>query len=423
CPLRRALRKGGQMEDMRMSVREHHRYELVRGLLSGKSRERLVAEQLDLSCRQVRRLKCRVRADGPKGVVHAGRGRPSNRRTPEAIREKVKRLYVDRYEGFNLSHYVEKLAEKEGVRIGLETVREMLLAAGLWQKCRKHPKHRLRRPRREREGELLQVDASIHAWLAFSGDEKKYALIGAIDDATGRAWARFELAETTDGYFRMMEGVLRQGVPSALYSDKDTVFTMNAYQQQAAMHRRGAPAQTQFERAMRELGVKGILANSPQAKGRIERLWKTFQDRLYNELRLEGVKTLPEANRYLHRVFLPDFNRRFTRPPVQPETAFKPTPLNWRRILCAREGRTLANDHTFQMDAQVFQVLPHPEIHALRGKRVEVCRSLRGGVEVYHKVHRLKIRPVSKSRSRIFPIPPRGDRKGNQERTFLLRLK
>lgn len=411
------------MEDIRMSLRETRRYELLRGLIDGKSRERLVAQQLRLSRRQVRRLKKRVRQAGAKGVIHLSRGRPSNRRTPSIIRERIEELYREKYEGFNLTHYVEKLKEREGIRIGEDTVRKTLLAVGLWQPRRKHPKHRLKRPRREREGELLQVDASIHAWLQFAGDERLYALIGAIDDATGRVWARFELAETTEGYFRVMEAVLRQGVPLELYSDRDSVFTINHPNNRYELHQRGAPRETQFGRAMRELDVRIILAHSPQAKGRIERLWKTCQDRLLNELKLEEIKTLDEANRYLHRVFLPQHNRQFTRPPVKSGSAFRPTPLNWRRILCVKELRTLANDHTFPMASKLYQVLPHSAFHALRGKRVEVCQALRGGMEVYHKTHRLRIREAPKDLPRIFPIPPRGDRKGIKERTFLLRLK
>ena len=411
------------MEDIRMSLRETRRYELLRSLIDGKSLERLVAQQLRLSRRQVRRLKKRVRQAGPKGVIHLSRGRPSNRRTPPSIRERIEELYREKYEGFNLTHYVEKLKEREGIRIGEDTVRKTLLSVGLWQPRRRHPKHRLKRPRREREGELLQVDASIHAWLQFAGDDRLYALIGAIDDATGRVWARFEPAETTEGYFRVMEAVLRQGVPLELYSDRDSVFTINHPNNRYELHQRGAPRETQFGRAMRELDVRIILAHSPQAKGRIERLWKTCQDRLFNELKLEGIKTLQEANRYLHRVFLPQHNRRFTRSPMKPESAFRSTPLNWRRILCVKETRTLANDHTFPMASKLFQVLPHPAFHALRGKRVEVCQALRGGMEVYHKTHRLRIRKAPKDLPRIFPIPPRGDRKGNQKRTFLLRLK
>ncbi len=411
------------MEDIRMSLRETRRYELLRGLIEGKSREPLVAQQLRLSRRQVRRLKKRVRAAGARGVIHLSRGRPSNRRTPQALRDRIEELYREKYEGFNLTHYVEKLQEREGIRIGEDTVRKLLLSVGLWQPRRRHPKHRLKRPRREREGELLQVDASIHAWLKFAGDEKLYALIGAIDDATGRVWARFEQAETTEGYFRVMEAVLRQGVPLELYSDHDSVFVISNANDRYGLHQRGKPLETQFGRAMRELDVRIILAHSPQAKGRIERLWKTCQDRLLNELKLEGIKTLADANRYLHRVFLPQHNRQFTRPAVKPESAFRPTPINWRRILCVKESRKLANDHTFPMASKLYQVLPHSAIHALRGKRVEVCQALSGGMEVYHKAHRLRIRPAPQDRSRIFPIPPRGDRKGNQERTFLLRLK
>ena len=411
------------MEDIRMSLREMRRYELLRGLIEGKSRERLVAQQLRLSGRQVRRLKKRVRQAGPKGVIHLSRGRPSNRRTPPGIRERVEALYREKYEGFNLTHYVEKLREREGIRIGEDTVRKTLLSVGLWQPRRRHPKHRLKRPRREREGELLQVDASIHAWLKFAGDERLYALIGAIDDATGRVWARFEPAETTEGYFRVMEAVLRQGVPLELYSDRDSVFVINNAEERYRLHQRGKPLETQFGRAMRELDVRIILAHSPQAKGRVERLWRICQDRLYHELRLEGIKTLQDANRYLHRVFLPQHNRRFTRPPVKPESAFRSTPLHWRRILCVKESRKIANDHTFPMASKLYQVLPHPAFYALRGKRVEVCQALRGGMEVYLKSHRLRVREAPNDQPRIFPLPPRGERKGSQERTFLLRLK
>ena len=205
-----------------------------------------------------------------------------------------------------------------------------------------------------------------------------------------------------------------------LYSDRDSVFTINNAKERIGLHERGVPKETQFGRAMRELGVKIILAHSPQAKGRIERLWKTCQDRLYHELRLEGIKTLAEANRYLHRVFLPQHNRQFTRPAGRSESAFRPTPLNWRRILCIKESRKLANDHTFPLDSKLFQVLPHPALHALRGKRVEICQSLRGGMEVYYKMHRLRVRPAPQCRPRIFPLPPRGERKATKQRTFLL---
>lgn len=411
------------MEDIRMSLRESRRYELLRGLIEGKSLERLVAEQLRLSRRQVRRLKKRVRETGPKGVIHLSRGRPSSRRTLQSVREKIEELYREKYEGFNLTHYVEKLGEREGIRIGEDTVRKILLGVGLWQPRRKHPKHRLKRPRREREGELLQVDASIHAWLQFAGDERLYALIGAIDDATGRVWANFELAETTEGYFRVMEAVLQQGVPMELYSDRDSVFVINNANDRYELHQRGKPLETQFGRAMRELDVRIILAHSPQAKGRVERLWRTCQDRLLNELKLEGIKTLEAANRYLHRVFLPRHNQRFTRPPVKSESAFRPSPLNSRRILCVKESRKLANDHTFPLASRLYQVLPHPVLHALRGKRVEIYQSLRGGMEVYHKTHRLSVRPAPMCKPRNFPLPPRGERKGIKERTFLLRLK
>ena len=408
------------MEDIQMGLRAHRRYELLRMLIEGRSREQLVAKQLSLSTRQVRRLKRRVIEEGPKGVIHRSCGRPSLRRIEEKVCEQVVELYREKYAGFNLTHYVEYLRGKEKIQIGQESVRKILKSVGLWQPRRRHPKHRLKRPRREHEGELLQLDASMHAWLKFAGDERLYALVGAIDDATGRAWARFEPAETTEGYFRLMEEVFLQGVPLELYSDRDSVFTINNAKERIGLHERGTPLETQFGRAMRELDVKIILAHSPQAKGRIERLWKTCQDRLYHELRLEGIQTLAEANRYLHRVFLPQHNRQFTRPASRSESAFRPTPTDWRRILCVRESRKLANDHTFPMAAKLYQVLPHPALHALRGKRVEIRQSLRGGMEVYYKTHRLRVRPAPQCRERIFPLPPRGEGKGSTKRTFLL---
>jgi hypothetical protein len=240
------------------------------------------------------------------------------------------------------------------------------------------------------------MDASIHAWLG--EDRPALALVGAIDDATGDVpHAEFFEGETTEAYFRVIgEIIRRKGIPGALYTDRDSVFTVNNVKEIELVRAQGRRPETQFGRALRELSIEWIPAYSPQAKGRIERLWGTFQDRLLHELRLEKIQTREEANRYLKEKFLPAYNRRFRCVPTRPESMYRSAPLrrDLEAALCWKESRVLGRDHTFRFEREVWQVLPSQRRVALSGRRMEVRKTLRGFVEAWYGSDRLPLRPA-----------------------------
>jgi transposase len=384
--------------EVRLSWKEAQRLQVLEEVRAGGRTQISAGRALGLSDRWIRTLLGRLKRRGAAGLAHGNRGRPPAHRIPESKRREIVELYRRKYEGFNLTHFREMLEEREGTKAPCrEMLRRILEAAGAWERRREAPRHRLRRPRREREGELLQMDASIHRW--FGEEEPLAALLGAIDDATGDVpVATFFPQETAEAYFQVLGGIVRfRGVPRALYTDRDSAFVVNLPKAQRELAgAQGRTPQTQLGRALTELGVEWIAAHSPQAKGRIERLWRTFQDRLLNELKLEGIRTLAEANEYLARRFLPRFNRQFRRQAACPESAYRPQPPRGvlESILCWKESRVLARDHTFTLEGQAWQVLPCNRVLALTGKRVEVRRTLRGQVQAWYGPVRLELRPA-----------------------------
>lgn len=379
---------------VQLSDREVIRLRVLDEVRLGKRTQAGAGELLDLSDRQVRTLLHRLKRRGPAGLIHGNRGRPSKRRIPEPLRERIIDHYRGRYHGWNLTHFGEMLQEREGVKPPSgESIRQILKRAGLWEERRKAPKHRLRRPRREHEGELLQVDASLHAWLG--PDHSRFALVGAVDDATSEVVdAQFFPAETTEAYLSLLKGILRKrGVPKAIYSDRHGTFVVNNSQQADLLRAQGRTLETQISRALKELGIEWIAAYSPQAKGRIERLWGVFQDRLLKELRLEGIRTLREANEYLQKRFLPRYNRLFRMPAARKGRVYRAAPLHrvLDGVLCWKETRILARDHTFSWEGKLWQVERCPSIPALTGRRIEVRRSLRGTMQAWVGETRLKL--------------------------------
>lgn len=384
--------------EVRLSHAEAQRLSILEEIRAGGRSQVSAAKALDVTDRWVRCLLGKLKAKGAAGLAHGNRGRSSAHRIPDSTRRHIVGLYRQKYSGFNLTHFREMLIEREGMNPPCrEVLRRILGEAGAWERRREAPRHRLRRPRREHEGELLQMDASIHRW--FGEEEPAAALLGAIDDATGDVpFAVFFPQETAEGYFRLLEGILQQrGIPRAFYTDRDSAFVVNVSEIRRDLARaEGRPLVTQFGRALKELGIEWIPANSPQAKGRIERLWGTFQDRLLNELKLEKIKSLGAANEYLKKLFLPRFNRRFRCAPARPESVYRPMPIRGVResILCWKESRVLARDHTFPLGAEAWQVLPSNKILALTGKRVEVRRTLQGQVQAWYGPLRLAVRPA-----------------------------
>ena len=314
----------------------------------------------------------------------ASRGRPSPRRLSPSTRASILHLARTRYAGFNDHHLCEKLCQVEGLSLGRETLRRLLRSAGIGSpRKRRAPSHRQRRLPRAREGEMLLLDASLHRWLEDRGSE--LTLLAFLDDATRKVLvAEFFPTEDARGYFCLLRRLLRRcGVPLSFYGDRHSVFVRNdphwSVEEQLADKRQP----TQFGRALDQLGVTYIAARSPQAKGRIERLWGTFQDRLTSELRLAGAADLEAANHVLRR-FLPDYNRRFARAPRDTEKAWRPAPQELDRICCFLYQRAVGNDNVVQWEGRRFQIPPQPQRFSFAGAKVHLYESLNGKIAIYH---------------------------------------
>ena len=304
-----------------------------------------------LSERQLWRLRSAFERDGPAGLVHGNRGRPSERQLDGSLRARVIDLRRTTYVDVNDTHLAELLAEREGIEISRPSLQRVLRAAGLASpRRRRAPRHRSRRERMPAEGLLLQLDGSRHDWLEERGP--RLTLAGAIDDATGRVpAATFRDQEDAAAYLEILATIVtRHGLPGAVYRDRHSVFAPTS----PGPAEPGAPEElSQFGRVLVELGIGSIVARSPQAKGRIERLWGTFQDRLVVELRLAGVNDRAGANAFLES-FLPRFNARFAVPPADPVAAWRPVPADVRldRVLVFKYRCKVARDHTIRLDGR-----------------------------------------------------------------------
>ncbi len=307
-----------------MTGEESRRLYVIQQVLDHKIRQRQAAELVGRSVRQIRRLVRRIRQDGPRGMGHRLRGRRSNRRHADALKQRVLALYRAHYADFGPTLAREQLAERHRLHLGRETLRRWLGDAGLRTSPRLAPRQHQWRERKACWGEMVQIDGSHHAWLEGRGPQ--LVLMGYIDDATSRVFARFYDYEGTlpalDSFARYAR---RYGLPQSVYVDRHTTYrALGKRTLQDELAGRARP-QSQFERALSELGVQVIPAYSPQAKGRIERLFGTFQDRLVKELRLARVTTRAAANRCLEQ-YLPSYNRRFRHPPQSPVNLHRPCP-------------------------------------------------------------------------------------------------
>ena len=359
---------------------EARRYVLDR-VMAGDLQASQAAEILSISERHAWRLLAAYRARGAAALEHGNRGRRPHNGVPAEVAATVVRFASTRYPGANHTHLTELLEEHEDLALSRPTVRRILTRVGMPSpRRRRPPRHRVRRERMPSEGMLLQVDGSHHAWLEQRGP--RFALLLAVDDATGAVvHALFRPAEDARGYFLLMEQVLRRsGIPLALYSDRHAVFRASAQQ------RTGGEASTQFARALAELGVRLIFARSPQAKGRVERMAGTFQDRLVTELRLASATTIAEAQAVIER-FLPRFNARFAVAASQPEAAWRPLDpaLDLGAVLAFRHTRTVARDNTVKYHWRTLQLLPSPQRPSYAGARVEVLERPGGELAVRHQ--------------------------------------
>jgi len=344
------------------------------------------AKGLGLTPRQVRRLRVRLREAGPAALIHGNRGRRSDCRLPEALTTQILTLARGRYAGLNDVHLTEKLTTIEGFVVSRATVQRVLRAAGLRSpRRRRPPRHRSRRPRKAQAGLLLQLDGSPCAW--FGPTQPPCSLLAAIDDATGAVLAAtFRAQEDAAGYLMLLRTLgMTVGLPAAVYTDAHGIFVRNDAHWTLAEELQGHQDPTQVGRALQALGIHHLVAESPQAKGRIERLWNTLQDRLVAELRLAGIATMAAGNAFLVATFLPAFNAQFAVPPAVAASAYRPVPrgCDLDRVCAFHYSRQVALDNTVRVATVILQLAPGPHRRSYARAQAEVVQCLDGSWRVY----------------------------------------
>lgn len=384
------------MGEIILSQREQARLLVLNALNRGDLKMADAARLLGLSVRQVRRVRRAYRTHGAVALAHANRGCPSPRRLPAALRQRIVRLARTTYAAINHQHFTELLIEREGVRVSRQTVSRLLHEAGVPSpRRRRPPKHRTRRDRMPQEGMLVQFDGSHHPWLEHRGP--RLVLHAAVDDATGKVLAGwFDDQETAAGYFHVFRQLARgPGLPLAAYTDRHGIFRRSRttrWSLEEQLH--GTRTPTQVGRLLQELGIHWVPASSPQAKGRIERVFGALQDRLVAELRLAGITTTDAANAFLPR-FLRRYNARFARPAARPQRAYRPWPAHLvpDTIFCFKYTRIVANDHTVSLGPHILQLLPNGRSYAKA--RVQVHQRLDGTFAVVYHGTRVPVRPIN----------------------------
>jgi len=371
---------------MNLDPEEARRLHVLTLLESRRITPAQAAEALGLSPRQVRRLRKTLRTAGPAALAHQSRGRPAHNRLPEALRTEIVALARGRYAGLNDHHLTEKLTTAEGLTASRATVRRLLRAAALLSpRRRRPPRHRSRRLRRAQAGLLLQLDGSPYAW--FGPAQPVCSLLAAIDDATGAVLAAcFRVAEDAAGYLWLLRAIGRTvGLPAAAYTDGHGIFVRNDPHWTLAEELRGYQEPTQVGRALQALGIHQIVAESPQAKGRIERLWNTFQDRLVAELRLAGITTMAAGDTFLALTFLPAFNAQFAVPPAIAASAYRSVPRGWdlERICAFHYARRVAADNTVRVEEVVLQLQSGPGRCSYARAAADVVQCFDGSWRVY----------------------------------------
>jgi transposase len=368
-----------------MSDKEIRRVGIMAQLSQKQLTQNKAAEQLGLSARQVRRLWRAYQQQGTEGILNKSRGKPSRHQLKVEVKQQVVDLLMERYRDFGPTLATEKLKEVHGIQISDESVRKLMIAEGLWKQRRKRKARVFQmRERRACFGELVQIDGSDYDW--FEGRSPRCTLLVYVDDATGKLlelWftpheSFFGYCEASRHYFE------RYGKPGAFYSDKHGIFHLNTPKLSPG------DGLTEFGRAMQELNIQIICANTPQAKGRVERANQTLQDRLPKELRLQGISSPQEANRWLPH-FMDDYNRRFAT--VARSRLDGHTPLGSSEsldyILCRKETRTLSKNLTFQFHKKIYQILTQRPSYAMRKAPVTIFENAQGNIRVLYKNHPL----------------------------------
>jgi transposase len=370
-----------------LTMKEQHKLKMIVDYEAGKVHAQKAAELLGISKRQFRRLVAGFRKRGPAAIAHGNRGSIPANRISETVRQEILRLTKEAYRDYNDCHLTEELAEQaEPIIVSRSTVRRIRLAAGIGSpRKRRAPRYRRRRERYPQPGMLLQTDGSRHDWLERRGPW--LTLIGMIDDANNEVTgAMFREEEDAAGYFQVLNHIcFTKGIPQAIYADRHTIFQTPS-QPTVEQELSGELPHTQFGRLVDELGIHLIPARSPQAKGRIERLWGTLQDRLVKELRKAGACDLETANQVL-AAYLPKFNTRFQVEPSEPSSAYIPWPedQNPGDFFCFKYTRTVTNDNTVSFDHHRLQIPPNSQRKSYAKARVELRHYLDGNLSIFYQ--------------------------------------
>jgi len=377
------------MGDIFMSSKEVERYEIFQRYCRGEITLRQASGLLMLSYRHTKRLWALFKQEGKESLVSKKRGKVSPRAYPQQVKREIVDIIKSDYPDFGPTLIAEKLEEREVRKLSKETIRQWMIEADLWvAKQKKKARIFQRRERRAAEGELLQADGSDHKW--FEERAPRCTLLLAIDDATSEATGRFEEEETTSGYFRLMkEYIEKHGVPEALYTDRYGVFKVNQGTENS---------DTQFGRAMKELGVELIFASTPQAKGRVERANSTLQDRLVKELRLQNISTIKEANAFLP-VFLAKYNAKFSKQAKSTSNAHRPLKQkeNLEHILCEKNTRKVSKDLEVSFEGQIYQLQAFQYRNRLQGHKITIIRTLNDEIVMQYKDDLLEYKTLQES--------------------------
>ena len=386
-----------------MSEKELYRLQIMTQLAERQITQKQAGELLGVSIRQVKRVWRRFKIEGAEGLINKSRGRPSHNRLNEEVKQQALDLILERYRDFGPTLGREKLAEVHGLQLSDESVRKLMIAEGLWKQGRKRTLRVFQmRERRACFGELIQIDGSDYDW--FEGRSPRCTLLVFVDDATGKlVEMRFVAHETFFGYCDAARSYFeRYGKPGDFYSDKHGIFHLNTPKVSPG------DGLTEFSRAMQELGIQIICANTPQAKGRVERANQTLQDRLTKELRLQGISTPEEANEWLP-TFIAEYNRRFAISPRSTVDAHRPlSPLDQLdRILCRKEERILSKNLTFQYHKAVYQIRTNRPAYALRKAKATVLENSAGQITVLYKNQPLAFEVFCQQPKQAKVVPPK----------------
>lgn len=384
-------------DTLAMSMKEIDKLKILHQVIKKQLKQRQAGRQLDLSTRQIRRLCNRIRREGNTGVIHRLRGQPSNHQLDAGVLEEAIDYVKTRYKDFGPTYANEKINGIHKIDLSTGTLRRGMIEAGLWKPRQQGVQHRVWRERRPCVGELVQLDGSDHDW--FEGRGPRCVLLIFIDDATSRIlYGEFITVENTVNLLAATKSyLLSHGRPLSFYVDKDSIYKIN---RQATIEEelRDEQPLTQFTRAMKELNVQVIAANSPQAKGRVERGFKTHQDRLVKELRLAGISNRQDATRFLQDIYIPDHNRRCAIDPASPTDAHRPLLPTHRlhEILSIRTQRVLANDFTLRFHAQFFQLTKEQPLRIRPDNKVFIEVRLDGSTHIRFKEHYLNFKQIPK---------------------------